>query len=134
MESVETSLREFHRAYGLVINEEPVDFDYSTHERLAPLWMLRKNLCEEEWQEFIYALRSDSLVNLADAICDLVYVLVGTAVSFGIPFDHCFTEVHRSNMSKLGADGKPVVRESDGKILKGENYSPPNLKRVIYGE
>lgn len=134
MQTVEEALKQFHSTYSLVINEKPIDFSFTdddNDERL-PLFKLREELVREEYLEFVDAHDGDDLVDLADAICDLVYVLVGTAVSYGIPFDKCFAEVQRSNMSKLGEDGKPIVRE-DGKILKGKNYSPPNLEKIIYG-
>ena len=67
---------------------------------------------------------------MADALTDLLYVIYGMGITYGLNLDECFKEVHRSNMSKLGADGKPIYR-SDGKVLKGENYSPPNLKRIL---
>ena len=74
----------------------------------------------------------EDLVAYVDAVCDLIYVLAGSLVSFGVDLDKCFAEVHRSNMSKLGEDGKPIVRE-DGKILKGPNFTPPDLRSIIYG-
>lgn len=130
--SVEHMLREFHLTYGLAINDEPIDFTLENDED-EDLFDLRMTLCTEEWYEFMEAHEGEDLTLLADAICDLVYVLVGTAVSYGIPFDRCFAEVHRSNMSKLDENGKPIVRE-DGKILKGPNFSPPDLHSIIYGD
>lgn len=132
MQTIEEALREFHTVYGLVVNDKPIDFSHENDED-AETFQLRYSLCDEEWSEFQTAHEGEDLVLLADAICDLVYVLVGTAVSYGIPFDRCFAEVQRSNMSKLGEDGKPIVRE-DGKILKGPNFSPPDLRSIIYGE
>lgn len=132
MQTVEEALREFHTTYGLVVRDEPIDFSHENDED-AELFQLRWNLVQEEHEEFQTAWVGEDLIKLADAICDLVYVLVGTAISLGIPFDRCFAEVQRSNMSKLGEDGKPIVRE-DGKILKGPFFSPPNLARIIYGE
>jgi predicted HAD superfamily Cof-like phosphohydrolase len=131
VQTVEEALREFHSTYGLVINDEPIDFTHENDEDVET-FRLRWNLCSEEWDEFQTAHEGEDLVALADAICDLVYVLVGTAVSYGIPFDKCFAEVQRSNMSKLDQDGKPIIRE-DGKILKGPFFSPPALARIIYG-
>lgn len=71
-------------------------------------------------------------VGIADALGDGVYVKYGHAIERGIPIDDCLAEIHRSNMSKLDADGKPIYRD-DGKVLKGPNYSPPDLERVLYG-
>lgn len=130
------SVRKFHEAYGLEINDEPLDIK-QLHPHGAssssPLWRLRSKLHDEELNELIEAMdEDDDLVGVADAICDLIYVLCGTAVSFGIPLDECFAEVQRSNMSKLGDDGKPITRE-DGKILKGPNFYEPDLRTIIYG-
>ena len=75
-------------------------------------------------------LEAGSLVDIADALTDLLVVIYGAGHAYGINLDECFKEVHRSNMSKLGEDGKPIYRE-DGKVLKGPNYSKPNLKAVL---
>jgi len=71
-------------------------------------------------------------VEIADALGDGIYVKYGHAIERGIPLDDVLREIHRSNMSKLGDDGKPVLR-NDGKILKGPRYSPPDIAKVIYG-
>ena len=93
---------------------------------------LRIDLIEEELQELKdgILLGDGTLVDVADALTDLLYVVYGAGHSFGINLDKCFEEVHNSNMSKLGNDGKPIYRE-DGKILKGENFREPNLKEVL---
>ena len=70
------------------------------------------------------------IVEIADALTDILYVTYGAGNAFGIDLDTCFTEVHRSNMSKLGIDGKPIYRE-DGKVLKGRGYTPPQLAKII---
>ena len=70
------------------------------------------------------------LIETADALGDLKYVVEGAALVFGIPLEPVFMEIHRSNMSKLGTDGKPIYRE-DGKVLKGPNYTPPNVAAVL---
>lgn len=70
------------------------------------------------------------IVETADALGDLDYVVAGTSVAFGIPHDDVVEEIHASNMSKLGADGKPIYRE-DGKVLKGPNYFKPNIKKIL---
>lgn len=129
------ALREFHETYGLVVREpgNPVEFSFEDHNpEDSALFTLRGELNFEEWRELVEAWEGEDLVAYTDAVCDLVYVLVGSLVSFGVDFDACFAEVHRSNMSKLGEDGKPIVR-SDGKILKGPNFSPPDLRTIIYG-
>ena len=91
---------------------------------------LRYELIREELEEMREALDSKDMVGIADALSDLLYVVYGAGHSFGINLDACFNEVHRSNMSKLGADGKPIYRE-DGKVLKGPDYSEPDLKKFL---
>ena len=96
---------------------------------------LRVDLIEEEVGELNEAIfdASGDLVEVADALADILYVVYGAGHAFGIDLDKCFDEVHRSNMSKLGEDGKPIYRE-DGKVLKGESFSEPNLKEVLYDQ
>tara|TARA_B100000029_G_scaffold452498_1_gene477743 strand:+ start:645 stop:1025 length:381 start_codon:yes stop_codon:yes gene_type:complete len=91
---------------------------------------LRLDLIEEELDELQYGIDNKSLVDIADALTDLLYVVYGAGHAFGIDLDDCFHEVHRSNLSKLGPDFKPIKRE-DGKVLKPETYSPPDLKTVL---
>ena len=91
---------------------------------------LRKDLIEEELDEFSYALDNKNMVEIADALTDLLYVVYGAGHAFGIDLDDCFAEVHRSNMSKLGPDFRPIKRE-DGKVMKPATYSPPDLKTVL---
>lgn len=88
----------------------------------------RLTLLKEELKELEDAIAAKDNVEILDALTDLQYVLDGTYIVFGLADlkDAAFNEVHASNMSKLGADGKPIYRE-DGKVLKGENYRPPNL-------
>jgi|SRR6476619_8540040 len=129
------ALKEFHKTYGLVVREpgDPIDFSLENDDDGdGTLFNLRAALNEEEWEELLVAWVDEDLVGYADAVCDLVYVLVGSLVSFGVDFDKCFAEVHRSNMSKLDVGGKPIVRE-DGKILKGPNFTQPDLRSIIYG-
>ncbi len=125
-------VKKFHEKFGLHINDGPIDFSLEADENYY-LYGLRANLHNEEWDELCCAYEGEDLVAVADAICDLIYVLCGTAVSFGIPLDECFAEVQRSNMSKLDSGGNPIVRD-DGKILKGKNYTPPDLRSIIYHE
>jgi hypothetical protein len=91
---------------------------------------LRIELIEEEFDELKAAVFDKNMTEVADALTDLAYVIYGMADIYGIDLDACFREVHRSNMSKLGEDGQPIKR-SDGKFLKGPNYSPPDLKTVL---
>ena len=87
---------------------------------------LRLDLIEEEVQELRDGLGKGSLLEVADALTDILYVVYGAGHSFGIDLDDCFNEVHRSNMTKLGEDGRPMYRD-DGKVMKGPNYEEPNL-------
>lgn len=91
---------------------------------------LRTSLLKEEFLEYMVAENSHSLVDIADALADMMYIIYGTAVSYGIPIDEIFEEVHRSNMSKLDRYGKPILRE-DGKILKGPNYFKPRIREIL---
>lgn len=91
---------------------------------------LRIELIAEELEELWDACENKNLVEIADALTDILYVTYGAGHAFGIDLDKCFTEVQRSNMSKLGEDGKPIYRE-DGKIMKGPNYSEPDLKSIL---
>tara|TARA_B100001123_G_C14549383_1_gene725569 strand:- start:47 stop:415 length:369 start_codon:yes stop_codon:yes gene_type:complete len=91
---------------------------------------LRLDLINEEIKELQEAINNKDLVEIADALTDILYVTYGAGHSFGINLDKCFSEVQRSNMSKLGSDGKPIYNES-GKVMKGPNYSKPNLKQFI---
>ena len=91
---------------------------------------LRKKLLAEEYTEYTTAEAEDDIVEIADALADLIYIACGTAVAYGIPLDRVFAEVHRSNMSKLGENGRPIYRD-DGKVLKGPTYSPPNIKTIL---
>ena len=91
---------------------------------------LRLDLIQEEVDELAQAIIDQDIVEIADALTDILYVTYGAGHAFGIDLDTCFTEVHRSNMSKLGIDGKPIYRE-DGKVLKGRGYTPPQLAKII---
>jgi predicted HAD superfamily Cof-like phosphohydrolase len=97
--------------------------------------ILRHTLIEEEVMELLQASAKGDIVGVADAITDCLYILFGTALEWGLAdkLPELFDEVHRSNMSKLDADGNPVYRE-DGKIIKGENYTPPHLKDIVWRE
>jgi len=92
---------------------------------------LRYDLIKEELQEFWEATCANDLVGVADALTDLLYVVYGAGHAYGINLDTCFHEVHASNMSKLGADGKPIYRE-DGKVLKGPNFFEPELEEIVF--
>ena len=91
---------------------------------------LRLKLIKEELEELEQALNDKNLLEVADALTDILYVTYGAGHSFGINLDSCFEEVQRSNMSKLDEDGKPIYNEY-GKVMKGPNFSKPNLKQFI---
>ena len=91
---------------------------------------LRLDLIQEEVDELATAFINQDIVEIADALTDILYVTYGAGHAFGLDLDECFEEVHQSNMSKLGIDGKPIYRQ-DGKVLKGRGYKPPQLARII---
>jgi len=91
---------------------------------------LRVDLIQEELNELKEAIRNNDLVEVADALTDILYVTYGAGHAFGINLDKCFEEVQRSNMSKLDVNGKPIFNES-GKVMKGPDYFSPNLKKLI---
>tara|TARA_S200000501_G_scaffold240720_1_gene225554 strand:+ start:144 stop:485 length:342 start_codon:yes stop_codon:yes gene_type:complete len=91
---------------------------------------LRYDLIKEELEEFQEALNEKNLQEVADSLTDILYVTYGAGHAFGIDLDKCFDEVQRSNMSKLGENGKPIYNEH-GKVMKGPNYFEPNLKKFI---
>ena len=91
---------------------------------------LRINLIEEEFKELKEALNKKDLKEVADALTDILYVTYGAGHAFGINLDRCFEEVQKSNMSKLGDDGKPVYNEQ-GKVMKGPKYFKPNLNKFL---
>ena len=91
---------------------------------------LRYDLIKEELDEFEQALKEKNLKEVADSLTDILYVTYGAGHAFGIDLDKCFDEVQRSNMSKLGENGKPIYNDQ-GKVLKGPNYFEPNLGKFI---
>jgi predicted HAD superfamily Cof-like phosphohydrolase len=114
---------DFMEAFGQEVKEEPEFPDFSTRE-------LRLELIREEYQELEEAIENRDLVEVADALTDLLYVIYGAGHAFGIDLDACYTEVHYSNMSKLGPDGLPLKRE-DGKVIKGPEFFEPELAQVL---
>ena len=91
---------------------------------------LRIDLIKEELDELQEAMKNNDLLEVADALTDILYVTYGAGHAFGIDLDKCFDEVQNSNMSKLGSDGKPIYNEK-GKVMKGPNYFEPNLEKFI---
>ena len=91
---------------------------------------LRLDLIREELLELQEAIENKDIKEVADALTDILYVTYGAGHAFGVNLDKCFAEVQNSNMSKLGLDGKPIYNEN-GKVMKGPNYTPPNLKQFV---
>lgn len=121
---IQTLVRQFHRAFGAPTADSfPVKQD-------RDLMKLRIQLIEEEYFELIDALHAHDPIAIADALGDLTYVVYGCAESYGIDLDAVVQEIHRSNMTKLGADGKPIYRE-DGKVLKGPWFEEPDLAPIV---
>ncbi len=119
-------VQEFHETYGLPVHDAP---NLSCEQTKA----LRINLLQEELDELKAALAANDPQETLDALIDLQYVLDGAFLSFGLQAvkELAFDEVHRSNMSKLGEDGKPIRRPEDGKVMKGPNYFAPDLGQFI---
>lgn len=118
-------LWDFQSAYNSTRNTKPTLI--TTDEA-----QLRYRLGKEELDEYLEACNNNDLIEVADALADQLYILLGTMVAHGMKdvIEDIFDDVHRSNMSKLGPDGKPIYRE-DGKILKGPNFSPPNISKYL---
>lgn len=118
-----TNVKDFHLAFGQRIGETPaIPEDIGERE-------LRMSLLEEEYTEYMDAEANADIVEIADALADIVYIACGTAVSYGIPLDKIFEEVHRSNMAKL-VDGK-VIRREDGKVQKPAGWTSPDVKGIL---
>lgn len=117
-------VREFHAAYGVTTRTIPT--------AVIPEADLRRDLLREETEEYDLAEQQGDLVEIADGLADVVYIAYGTALAHGIDLDAVLREVHRSNMSKLGEDGQPILRE-DGKVMKGPHYSPPDIAAALEG-
>lgn len=128
MSNFYTDVKDFHIAFGQRVGEKPElpndGWNFNDKER-----MLRRKLLLEEMDEYMEAEKENDIVEVADALADIIYIACGTAVSYGIPLDKIFEEVHRSNMAKL-VDGK-VIRREDGKIQKPQGWTPPNIKDLL---
>lgn len=118
-------LWDFQSAYNSTRNTKPTLLEPDEY-------YLRYRLGKEELVEYLDACKNNDLVEITDALADQLYILLGTMVSHGLQdvIEYIFDEVHRSNMSKLGKDGNPIYRE-DGKILKGPNFTPPNIEQFL---
>jgi len=120
------AVHKFHTAFKLGMNDTPTA---SIGEKRN---QLRFALMQEENEEYLEAATNNDLVEVADALGDMLYILCGTIIEHGMQdkIEEVFNEIQRSNMSKLGEDGKPIFRE-DGKVLKGPNYFKPNIKKIL---
>ena len=116
------NVKEFHIAFGQRVGEKP---ELPNEEERV----LRQKLLKEEFYEYLDGEDKDNIVDIADALADIIYIACGTAVSYGIPLDKVFAEVHRSNMAKL-VDGKPIYRE-DRKVMKPAGWTPPDIEGVL---
>ena len=124
MKRAECQIADFHLATGTPILDKP---EFPSQERID----LRHRLIEEEWIEYQEAVAARDIVEVADAIGDMIVVLVGTALEFGIPLSEVWDEIHRSNMAKVDPDTGFVRRRDDGKILKPEGWTPPDIASVL---
>jgi predicted HAD superfamily Cof-like phosphohydrolase len=120
------AVTEFHTSFKLNMNTTPIASIGKERN------MLRFNLMKEENEEYLEAAENNDLVEVADALGDMLYILCGTIIEHGMQdkIEAVFNEIQRSNMSKLGNDGKPIYRE-DGKVLKGPNYFKPNIAEIL---
>ena len=118
-----TDVRVFMETFGQMVVTKPQFPDEKTMK-------LRYNLIKEELDELEHAMKTKNLKEIADALTDILYVTYGAGFAYGIDLDKCFKEVQRANMSKLGKDGKPIFNDQ-GKVMKGPNYSEPNLKQFV---
>ena len=116
-------VKTFMETFGQMVRSKPQFPDEKTMQ-------LRCDLIKEELNELEHAMKTKNLKEVADALTDILYVTYGAGYAYGIDLDKCFREVQRANMSKLGKDGKPIYNEK-GKVMKGPNYSEPNLKQFV---
>lgn len=118
-------VHEFHQSFAVYCNDSPSEVPEEVYH-------LRHALMEEENKEYLQACNNHDMKEIADALGDMLYILCGTIISHGMQdkIEAVFNEIHRSNMSKLGEDGKPVLRK-DGKILKGPGYFKPDIDKII---
>lgn len=120
------AVQEFHEAFGLGVQQEPIA--QLSDNKLK----LRFDLMAEENEEYLEAAKENNLVEVADALGDMLYILCGTILEHGMQhkIEAIFNEIQLSNMSKLGVNGKPIYRE-DGKVMKGSNYFKPNIIKIL---
>lgn len=120
------AVKEFHLTFGLGFSETlKGDLGESKNK-------LRFDLMKEENEEYLQAVQNNDPIEIADALGDMLYILCGTIIEHGLQhrIEAVFDEIQRSNMSKLGADGKPIYRE-DGKVMKGPSYFKPDFSEIL---
>lgn len=120
------AVEEFHTVFGQGVGTAPkADLGKSKNQ-------LRFDLMKEENEEYLEAVQNNDLIEMADALGDMLYILCGTIIEHGMQhkIEAIFDEIQQSNMSKLGADSQPVFRE-DGKVLKGPNYFKPDIAKIL---
>ena len=120
------AVKQFHEAFSIGFRTSP-KADLGSHKNT-----LRFNLMKEENEEYLQAAEAGDIVEVADALGDMLYILCGTIIEHGMQdkIEAIFDEIQRSNMSKLGSDGNPIYR-GDGKVLKGPNYFKPNIESIL---
>ena len=116
-------VKQFMQTFGQEVKTKASFSDEKTNQ-------LRLDLISEELEELKNAIQSKDLLEVADALTDILYVTYGAGHAFGIDLDKCFDEVQNSNMSKLGTDGKPIYNDS-GKVMKGPDYYKPDLSKFL---
>lgn len=117
---------DFHNAFGLGVEQKP------KANLPNEISKLRFDLMKEENEEYLEAAKANDIIEIGDALGDMLYILCGTIIAHGFQdkIESIFDEIQKSNMSKLGADGKPIYRE-DGKVLKGPSYFKPDIKSIL---
>ncbi len=120
------AVEEFHNSFGLGVSNKPIA--KLSENKLQ----LRYDLMAEENEEYLEAAKENDLIEVADALGDMLYILCGTILEHGMQYkiEEVFNEIQQSNMSKLDSDGKPIYRE-DGKVMKGPNYFKPNIAKIL---
>ncbi len=120
------AVKQFHQIFKVGFSDNPVASLGETKNQL------RYNLMKEENEEYLQAVQNNDLIEIADALGDMLYILCGTIIEHGLQekIEVIFEEIQRSNMSKLAEDGTPIYRE-DGKVIKGPNYSKPDFSSII---
>ncbi len=120
------SVKKFHQVFKLNYSESP------TTKISKETIKLRFKLMAEENEEYLHAAKNNDLVEVADALGDMMYILCGTIIEHGLQYkiEKIFDEIQKSNLSKLGNDGLPIYRD-DGKVMKGPNYFKPNISKIL---